>query len=306
MKKGNRRKRPSHRLRRFWVCVMAVALGVLLCLPSAAAEAGAQVSLTAPDVADREAANYAQVPVSANGKTLSMNARLVGGVTYVPLRSFFELLYPQAKVTYQSSSQTAKVSAKGLAVSASADSRVLYANGRCFYTDSPIVILSDGKMYVPVRPLAKTLTLAVGWHHATRSVTLSGTATPLQDSSVYDETALYWLSRIISAESRGEPLIGQIAVGNVVLNRMRSKEFPNTVKEVVFDRKYGVQFSPVADGSVYMTPTAQSVTAAKICLEGYTLSEEILYFYAPGMIPTCWAAQNRPYAFTIGGHKFYR
>lgn len=48
---------------------------------------------------------------------------------------------------------------------------------------------------------------------------------------------LYWLSRIISAESRGESLKGQIAVGNVVLNRVEEDDFPDTIPAVIFDRK---------------------------------------------------------------------
>ena len=60
-------------------------------------------------------------------------------------------------------------------------------------------------------------------------------------SAYYNSTDLYWLSRIISAEAKGEPLAGQIAVGNVVLNRTRSAAFPNTVKDVIFDKKYGAK-----------------------------------------------------------------
>ena len=121
----------------------------------------------------------------------------------------------------------------------------------------------------------------------------------------YNKDSLYWLSRIISAESQGEPLLGQIAVGNVVLNRMRSPLYPNTVYGVIFDRRYGVQFSPVKDGSIYNPPYATSVTAAKICLEGYSVSGEILFFLEPLISVSLWVPNNRPYRFTIGHHDFY-
>lgn len=89
-----------------------------------------------------------------------------------------------------------------------------------------------------------------------------------QDFSEYTDEDLYWLSRIISAESQGEPLEGQIAVGNVVLNRVASDQFPNTIRAVVFDTNNGVQFEPLSNGTLYNAPTAQSVAAAKLVLSG--------------------------------------
>jgi N-acetylmuramoyl-L-alanine amidase len=162
-------------------------------------------------------------------------------------------------------------------------------------------------MYVPIRMLAKVLSLDVKWSDRTRSVTLSGKPVPLEaGATYYSAEDLYWLSRIISAEARGEPFIGQVAVGNVVLNRKAHKSYPSTVKAVIFDKQGGVtQFSPVIDGSIWHTPHAVSTTAAKVCLEGYTVSEKILFFYAPSMVSSTWIERNRPYAFTIAGHRFF-
>ena len=123
--------------------------------------------------------------------------------------------------------------------------------------------------------------------------------------STYDYEDLYWLARVISAEAKGESFTGQIGVGTVVLNRVRSKEFPNTVKGVVFDQKYGTQFTPVANGTIYQTPTASAVVAAKMCLDGYTLSNSVLYFLNPRIATSSWIVQNRKYAFRIGNHDFY-
>ena len=122
----------------------------------------------------------------------------------------------------------------------------------------------------------------------------------------YDADEVYWLSRIISAEAKGEPMKGQIAVGNVVLNRVRSSAYPNTIYGVIFDRKHGTQFSPVSFGTIYQKPTASAEIAAKICLEGYSLSEDILFFLNPRASTNFWIVKNRPFAFTIGNHDFYR
>ena len=160
-------------------------------------------------------------------------------------------------------------------------------------------------MYVPVRSIAKALSLGVEWSPK-RQVRLSGSPRPLVHADHYYKTDdVYWLSRIISAESRGEPLLGQVAVGNVVLNRMRHKDYPNTIYSVIFDKKYGVQFSPVANGSIYAAPSYNSVLAAKICLEGVSVSDKMLFFMEPNKSTSSWIYKNRPYAFSIGNHHFF-
>jgi len=116
---------------------------------------------------------------------------------------------------------------------------------------------------------------------------------------------VFWLARIIHAEAQGEPLLGQIAVGNVVLNRVKSAYYPNTIYGVIFDRKYGVQFSPILDGSIYNTPSFNSTLAAKICLDGYDTSGGAFFFLRPDISSSSWIPSNRAYAFSIGKHDFY-
>ncbi len=137
------------------------------------------------------------------------------------------------------------------------------------------------------------------------SVTLKQAKSMVKPDAAYDYEDLYWLSRIISAEAKGESFTGQIGVGTVVLNRVKSGQFPNTVKGVVFDKKYGTQFTPVANGSIYSTPTESAVVAAKMCLDGYTLSGSVLYFLNPRISTSSWIQNNRKYAFRVGNHDFY-
>ena len=124
--------------------------------------------------------------------------------------------------------------------------------------------------------------------------------------SPYTADELYWMARIISAESRGEPLRGKVAVGTVVLNRVASEEFPDDVRSVIFDTKWGVQFTPVANGTVYNEPTAESVLAARLVLEGGREAGDSLYFIAPSLTDNHWVMDNRTYVTTIGVHWFYR
>ena len=180
------------------------------------------------------------------------------------------------------------------------------ANGHVYYTVGE-VINKNGSLYVPIRPLARTMNLTLSWNAGRRCVELSeeGRKSAFVSWANYNKDDLYWLSRIISAESRGEPIEGQIAVGNVVLNRVRSQSYPNTIYGVIFDRKHGTQFSPVSFGTIYNTPSAESTIAAKLCLEGYSITDDALFFMNPRIATSNWIAQNRPFLFSIGKHDFY-
>ena len=130
-------------------------------------------------------------------------------------------------------------------------------------------------------------------------------AAPSRGDKDRDED-LYWLSRIIHAEAQGESYQGKVAVGNVVLNRVSSSQFPNSIKGVVFDKQNGyTQFSPVIDGSIYNTPNSDSVRAAKEVLAGAKPVGGALYFLNPQKSTNFWITSNRKYMTTIGKHDFY-
>ena len=279
---------------------------LLLCmtlLPATAARRGWE--LTTKRIWDKRVESYPSVPVTVNGKPLSEPALLMNDTTYITLRSFSDLLV-NAEITYSRIARSATIQANGLTLVAVDGGHVITANDRPLFTMTPTVIMNNGKMYVPIRPMAKAYGVNVLWNDASRSVRVSGAVRFLSSADAYyNADDLYWLSRIISAESRGEPLLGQIAVGTVVLNRKRSSQYPNTIYGVIFDKKYGVQFSPTLDGSVYKAPHYTSVMAAKICLEGFTLGDEVLFFLEPRISTSSWIIENRRYAFSIGNHDFY-
>ena len=254
-------------------------------------------------VKDKNIWNYHGVELYLGDKYISENAYLIQDTTYVPLRSVSTLA--GAGVAFDDKSRTAYITTQGFSMTVSEGAYIIMANERPIMSYAPAVILSDNRMYVPVRSIAKALSLSVEWRQ-TRQVVLSGTPTPLLHADKYYNTDdVYWLSRIISAESRGEMLLGQVAVGNVVLNRMRHADYPNTIWGVIFDKKYGVQFSPVANGSIYFAPSYNSVLAAKICLEGVSVSDRVLFFMEPNKSTSSWIYKNRPYAFSIGNHYFF-
>ncbi len=236
-------------------------------------------------------------------EVLSGECLRIDGTTYVPLRKFCAL-FGANDIAWNAWTKTATVTAENLSMTVRTGNVYIQANGHYFYTVGAILNIA-GSLYVPIRPLARAFALDLGWDASACAVRLSRTGRSTVEQANYDADTLYWLSRIISAEARGESLEGQIAVGNVVYNRVASREFPNTVWGVIFDRKYGTQFSPVSFGTIYDAPSASAVIAAKICMEGYTLSDQALYFVNPRLATSTWIQRARPYLFTIGNHQFY-
>lgn len=122
-----------------------------------------------------------------------------------------------------------------------------------------------------------------------------------------DRDSLYWLARIVYAEAGSEPYEGQVAVANVILNRVRNKNFPNTVYGVIFEYYKGIpQFSPVADGTIYNTPSKTAMQAAQDACNGYNPVGNALYFFNPSKASGSWIRNTRTYIKTIGGHAFYK
>lgn len=253
-----------------------------------------------PAAADRA------VNVKIDGRALvnPVGARLVGDTTYVPVYKF-ATMFGQTGKSFDDSTKTAKLTCRGIDIYATLGEGYIIANGRYIYTDRNNIII-DGTMLVPVRSIAKAFGAEVGWSASDYSVTVTDNGkTIASGDSFYNADDLYWLSRIIYAESNIEPFKGKIAVGNVILNRVRSNEFPSSIYGVIFDRKYGTQFTPVANGSIYNSSSPSCIIAAKICLEGFTFSDSILYFMDASAASNMWVANNRPFAFNIGKHSFY-
>lgn len=100
-------------------------------------------------------------------------------------------------------------------------------------------------------------------------------------------------------------MIGKIAVANVVLNRVKSPLFANNIYDVIFDRNYGVQFTPILNGTIYNTPLGDSVVAAKRALRGENYASESLYFLNPRIATSSWIINNRTFFRRIGNHDFY-
>lgn len=133
-----------------------------------------------------------------------------------------------------------------------------------------------------------------------------------ENANVYqlEEEDYNLLLRIVQAEAGSEDSDGKLLVANVVLNRMNSDKFPDSVSEVVLQQSGGVtQFSPVATGSIWKVEvTQETVDAVQRALEGEDISQGALYFaarkYADGD-KMRWFDEHLTFLFKHGGHEFF-
>ncbi len=108
------------------------------------------------------------------------------------------------------------------------------------------------------------------------------------------------LSRLIHGEARGEPYVGMVAVGAVVLNRVKSSKFPNTLAGVIYQSG---AFDAVSDGQINLTPGEQSRRAARDAMNGWDPTGGCLYYYNPSTATSSWI-WSREVRLNIGDHSF--
>lgn len=134
---------------------------------------------------------------------------------------------------------------------------------------------------------------------APRSAPASRTA-PVSRGTRFSQEDVYLMAQLITAEAQGEPYEGQVAVGAVILNRVKSPLFPNTIPGVIYEQ---YQFEPVMNGAIYNQPTNSAVNAAREAINGWDPSYGALYFFNPSKTSNgfLW---SRPFKTTIGNHRF--
>ena len=118
-------------------------------------------------------------------------------------------------------------------------------------------------------------------------------------SSGYNSN-LNLLAKVIYSEARGEPYTGQVAVGAVCLNRVKSSSFPNTLSGVVYQTG---AFDAVSDGQINLTPNSTARKAAQDALNGWDPSYGAIYYFNPSTATNKWI-WSRPVTVTIGNHRF--
>lgn len=257
----------------------------------------AQAVTAVQAVADQTITTY---PIRVNGLAMTQDPMItnVNGETYVALRAVAQALDEHMEISWDGA-QAVMVHWGLVDLSAKPGQKYIVANQRYLYVPQGVQTRS-GSVLVPLETLCKALD-ATCVPAADGSYDLTtGSGAILPGGQFYNQDDLYWLSRIIYAESGNQPLNGKIAVGNVVLNRVNSPRFPNTIHGVIYQKN---QFSPVANGSINRTPNAESVLAAKLCLDGGVALDDVLWFNRAGL--KSWASRNCSFVATIAEHSFY-
>lgn len=108
------------------------------------------------------------------------------------------------------------------------------------------------------------------------------------------------LARLIYGEARGEPYTGQVAVGAVVMNRVKSSSFPNSISGVVYQSG---AFDAVRDGQINLSPDTTAKKAAQDAINGWDPSYGAIYYFNPSTATNKWI-WSRPMTVTIGRHRF--
>ena len=126
----------------------------------------------------------------------------------------------------------------------------------------------------------------------------SGSTNKKPTTSTNNDT--YLLAKCIHGEARGESYTGQVAVGAVILNRVKSSSFPNTISGVIYQKN---AFTAVLDGQINLEPDQSSMNAAKDALNGYDPTGGCIYYYNPKTATSKWIF-SRPIVTTIGRHVF--
>ena len=243
---------------------------------------------------------------------------LFDGTTYVTVSSFVAMVDPQAVVEEENGvvtvtsarveqvtddeGNTEDVVRETLSMTVSVQVPYIVANGRYLYAKDSITTV-NGSVAAPIRKLALAFNLDVDYDaeaHAALLIHVQDRSAYIQPGdSYYDADDLYWMSRLIYAESGNQPLDGMIAVGNVVMNRVNSPRYPDNIYDVLNQKN---QFVPPSSLSK-RTPNSQSVVAAKLVMDGAEVLPTALFFNMKGL--SSYASRNRPYVATIGDHAFY-
>lgn len=155
-----------------------------------------------------------------------------------------------------------------------------------------------------VKDFQKANNLSVDGIVGEKTLAALGITSSSQTSSTSSSNSsnLNLLSRLVYAEARGEPYVGQVAVAAVVLNRVASSSFPNTISGVIYQSG---AFDVVGDGQINLSPDATAKKAAQDAINGWDPTSGCIYYFNPSTATSSWI-WSREQVLTIGNHIFCR
>ena len=226
---------------------------------------------------------------------------------YMSLSEFGELYGVSIRTNVTDTGFTAV--AEGLDIHADADSNYLTVNCRYIFLPDNYLLCED-EVYLPLDALSRIfgVTALAGEGRLDISTKTCRLITGGEDYYKLNMSAdyQYWLPRIITIETQDEPLAGKIGVGNVILNRVKSSRYPDSIYKVLYDNNTGVQFAPAITGALKMEGDDDGWLAACLCFEGYNTVGDSFFFANPENDANYWFKTNCILITTIGRHEFYK
>ena len=244
-----------------------------------------------------------EIKVRVNERTIAMdsNPYISKNHTLIPIRFVANALGCDS-VDWNANTGEVSISYNRREILFSVDSSTAYIDNKA--VNLPVAAtIKNNRTHIPLRFVSENMGAEVLWNEKERIVDIY--KENFSPDIPYNEDELYWLARIIHAEAQGEPFSGKVAVGNVILNRVSHKEFPDTIYGVIFDREHGVQFTPIANGAIYNNPSNECFYAADQVLKGENVVGDSLYFCNPKTSTNKWIINNRILFSQIGKHNFY-
>jgi hypothetical protein len=212
---------------------------------------------------------------------------------YVPIRAISETM--GAVVSWTDETKTATVSKNENSIDFS------------IYDEENTAVIYLDTMFIPVRAVSEKLGYDVRWDDYYYQVWISAPeieVAPERIDDTYSNPDILIVAQVLQCEC-GPGFEGKIAVANVISNRAKSPLFPNTVQEVIYDRRYGsVQFTIAYNGKLNNTPSKENILAAKCSLDGIIVAPDCL-FYQADFVKDSWMDKNRERAVSIGGNTFF-
>lgn len=226
------------------------------------------------------------------------------GITYIPVRFASNAL--GAAVTWDQANCQATVTKGSTVLVFSPTSNTCTVNGIKISAAQKHI---DGVLYANANFLFPALGAQVGWdsYRYEVKVTVPGYYVPSQYiETYYTPDDVYWLSKITTCEAGSGSFEGKVMVANVVINRRASSSFPNTIKDVIYDTKFGVQFPPAHKSTmVKANPTTHTILACKAALNGLDLAPDCLYFNHES-VKSGWVVRTRAFYKQVDDNKFYK
>lgn len=291
--------------RRSACALLCAALMLAALCPMAAADDAAAPESTAAPARERPELEDARVYI--NG-LLSGRAFVKSGTAYIALSDIGEMYSVDIRTQVTDSGFTA--SAPGLELSAERDAGYAEANFRYIYLPQGYITCGQD-VYLPLDAIGRIFSLTCELTDAGTVEISTVQVRMISGSEDYYSThfsadELYWLPHVAYVEALDEPLAGIMGVISVVLNRVESKKFPDTIFEVLYDTDTVVQFTPAATGSMHGKPPELYYIATYLVLEGYNTVGKSTYYVNPANNGNYWFRENRTYVTAIGNHEFYK